>query len=80
MCDVEGEAIDDVADDAATEEEFDVLNVAEHCLERLPLLVAFWACVMTSPLKCCCWLTKHLKQHRIGSDDDGSLFPHGTSF
>ena len=34
--DVEGEAIDDVTDDAATEEAFDVLNVAEDCLEHFP--------------------------------------------
>ena len=33
--DVEGEAVDEVTDDAATEEAFDVLNVVDDCLERL---------------------------------------------
>ena len=39
--DVDGEAIDDVADDAATEEAFDVLSVAEDCLERYPPACGF---------------------------------------
>ena len=36
--DVEGEAVDEVTDDAATEEAFDVFSVVVDCLERLLLV------------------------------------------
>ena len=32
---VEGEAVDEVTDDAATEEAFDVFSLVDDCLERL---------------------------------------------
>ena len=38
---MEGEAVDEVTDDAATEEAFDVFNVVDDCLERLLLVCGF---------------------------------------